>query len=254
LNNSNQNNGQELLRLTRERGAPGQRQAQTAACPFLDLRKHNSVDDTLEKGYVGFLDRHGAVEHPLADYAALVDLREDALPDLFPDGGDTDHDGGTERLDIALTVAHRLVRERLDAAIAAAHANEEEAELDDVFENMREREESEKAIIRLEVVADEGHDGTNRGYKIGVLDDYALGWARGSGGVHDTRHIIAGRCAAFRGFGWFGTARLPKGIERDNYDTFASASNLRKNVFCGLTVVDHEPDGRGIPDDLGDDR
>jgi hypothetical protein len=107
-----------------------------------------------------------------------------------------------------LAVPHRLVRECLNAAIATAHADEEEAELDCVFEDMREREEGEERVFQLEAMANKGDNRANGRDEVRMLQDDTLGRACGTRRVHDASHVIAGGGATFRQFGWLLTAEF----------------------------------------------
>ena len=86
---------------------------------------------------------------------------------------------------------------------------------------MREREESEERVIRLEVVTNHGVNCTNGRNEVRMLDDNTLGRARGARSVHDACHIIAGRNAAFRRFEGLPTAEFAQGIEGEYGHTLA---------------------------------
>ncbi len=226
LNNCNQSEVQEFLRLAGQGGTTGQCHAQTTTGRLPNLGKYDRVDDVLQHGHVRLLDRHGAVEHALANSAAPVDLRKDALADKFPNGGNAHHDCRLEGLDITLAVSDGLVRQCLHAAVTAADTNENEAQLDYVFEDMREREEGQKRVVVLEMVADKSHNRTNGSDEVRMLEDDTLGRARGARRVHDTSHVIAGRGAGFREFEWLLAAEFAQGIDRKYGHPFADAVDL----------------------------
>jgi hypothetical protein len=83
-------------------------------------------------------------------------VSRDAFADKFPNGGNTHHDRQLEGLDITLAVSDGLVRQCLHAAVATTDADENETQLDYVFEDMHmgEREDiGQKRVVQLEMVA-----------------------------------------------------------------------------------------------------
>lgn len=118
LQRGNESDGQELLGLPTNLSSTTHREPQVTPRSLLNSVEDDQVRQSRHDALATkvLFNGESTVEDGRLESASRLDFGEDTLADQFPDGGDSNHDGGAEGSDVSDTVTYGSIGEGLDGS------------------------------------------------------------------------------------------------------------------------------------------
>mmetsp|Transcript_70525 Transcript_70525/g.159537 ORF Transcript_70525/g.159537 Transcript_70525/m.159537 type:complete len:779 (-) Transcript_70525:528-2864(-) len=183
-----------LLHLAADRAAARQAAFEAAADDLLE----GLEEEGEERGEAALLLSQGLHLDREADEegrggARLFHLELGARFDVLPHLGHPRHEHGLELFKAAVRVALlRTAQKRLGVGVPDRVAEDEVGELRGHLQNVRQGQVTQVHRTLVQNAAELDLHGADHGDNVLVLDEHALGVARGPGGVHDHRQALRG--------------------------------------------------------------